>query len=155
MRSRTALALLALVAIFGFVQLVSHSDDPSDTGSGNSASPTSASQPGAPAGGAEEVPQVGGEVPADEAAAHDQISATLALIATHGPYPNRADGEVFENRERLLPQEPRGYYRSYTVSTPGSADRGARRIITGQGGELFYTSDHYDSFEPIDAADYQ
>jgi ribonuclease T1 len=149
MRSRTALALLALVAIFAVVQLLSHSDGPSDAGSGNSASPTSASQPGAPAGGAEEVPGVG-----EEAAVHDQISATLALIATRGPYPNRADGEVFENREQHLPQEPRGYYHSYTVPTPGSADRGARRIITGRGGELFYTSDHYDSFEPIDAADY-
>jgi ribonuclease T1 len=148
MKSRTALALLALVAIFAVVQLVSRSSNGSDN-SGRSASPTTASQPGIPAGGAEEVPVNGaGEE-------HAAIAGVLELIDAGGPYPNRADGEVFENRERLLPQQPRGYYHSYTVPTPGSADRGARRIITGQGGELFYTSDHYDSFQPIDAADYQ
>jgi ribonuclease T1 len=75
------------------------------------------------------------------------IAATLSLIEAGGPFPNRADGEVFENREGLLPDEPRGYYHSYTVETPGSDDRGARRLVTGAAGELFYTRDHYDSFE--------
>jgi ribonuclease T1 len=75
------------------------------------------------------------------------IAATLRLVEERGPFPHRADGEVFENREGLLPEEPRGYYHSYTVETPGSEDRGARRLITGAGGELFYTRDHYDSFE--------
>jgi ribonuclease T1 len=151
MRSRTALALLALVAIFAVVQLVSHSDNGSND-SGSSASPTTASQPGTPSGGAEEVPVDGAAVTPEE---HAAIAGVLELIDAGGPYPNRADGEVFENREQHLPQEPRGYYHSYTVPTPGSADRGARRIITGRGGELFYTSDHYDSFDSIDAADYQ
>ena len=80
----------------------------------------------------------------EEAAA---IAATVRLIETEGPFPHSADGEVFENREGLLPDEPRGYYHSYTVETPGSEDRGARRLITGAGGEYFYTRDHYDSFE--------
>lgn len=145
MRSRTALVLLALVAIVAIVQLVSRDGDGSDN-SGSSTTPTTASQPGTSADGARQAP--GGE----EGAA---IAGVLDSIDAGGPYPNRADGEVFQNREGLLAQQPRGYYHSYTVPTPGSADRGARRIITGQGGEFFYTSDHYGSFEPIDAADYQ
>jgi ribonuclease T1 len=75
------------------------------------------------------------------------IAATLRLIEEGGPFRHSADGEVFENREGLLPDEPQGYYHSYTVETPGSDDRGPRRLITGAAGELFYTRDHYDSFE--------
>lgn len=74
---------------------------------------------------------------------------TLALIAMSGPFPYRQDDAVFENRERLLPAAPRGYYREFTVVTPGAATRGARRIVTGAGGEMFYTDDHYDSFRVI------
>jgi len=57
---------------------------------------------------------------------------------------------VFNNAERRLPDEPRGYYREYTVPTPGSADRGARRIITGKNGEYYYTPDHYETFRRVD-----
>src|SRR5690606_2280771 len=73
---------------------------------------------------------------------------TLALIRAGGPYPYRQDGGVFQNRERLLPERPRGYYREYTVDTPGSRDRGARRIVSGGHPpvEFFYTDDHYRSF---------
>lgn len=71
---------------------------------------------------------------------------TLALIEAGGPYPHDQDDGVFSNREALLPAHPRGYYREYTVETPGSADRGARRIVTGTAGERYYTDDHYDSF---------
>lgn len=73
----------------------------------------------------------------------------LALIERGGPFPYRQDGQVFQNRERLLPNKPRGYYHEYTVDTPGSDDRGARRIITGENGELYYTDDHYNSFKVI------
>ncbi len=73
----------------------------------------------------------------------------LALIDRGGPFPYDRDGIVFENRERLLPDEPIGYYHEYTVPTPGSSDRGARRIITGTAGELYWTDDHYRSFERI------
>ena len=59
------------------------------------------------------------------------------------------DGVVFGNRERLLPQRERGYYREYTVPTPGLKHRGARRIVAGRGGELYYTDDHYRSFKRI------
>jgi ribonuclease T1 len=71
---------------------------------------------------------------------------TLRLIAAGGPYPYREDGVVFQNRERLLPGEPSGYYREFTVPTPGSANRGARRIIAGKNGERYYTADHYRTF---------
>lgn len=78
---------------------------------------------------------------------------TLELIQRGGPYPYRKDGTTFQNRERLLPARATGYYREYTVPTPGSDDRGARRIITGgDPPEVFYyTADHYRSFRRIEA----
>ncbi len=74
--------------------------------------------------------------------------ATLALIEHGGPFPYRQDGAVFQNRERLLPRQPRGYYREYTVATPGARDRGARRIVGGGDPpvEYYYSADHYRSF---------
>ncbi|HEX4472379.1 MAG TPA: ribonuclease domain-containing protein [Nocardioides sp.] len=74
---------------------------------------------------------------------------TVALIRSGGPFPYDRDGIVFENREGLLPGESSGYYHEYTVPTPGASDRGARRIIEGSGGELYYTDDHYRTFERI------
>lgn len=78
-----------------------------------------------------------------------EARTTLALIAKGGPYPYSRDGVVFENREGLLPRKPAGYYHEYTVVTPGSDDRGARRVIAGKSGELFYTDDHYVSFREV------
>jgi ribonuclease T1 len=74
---------------------------------------------------------------------------TLALIKQGGPFPYKRDGVVFGNRERRLPSRPSGYYREYTVPTPGVRDRGARRIVAGTGGELYYTDDHYNTFRRI------
>lgn len=74
---------------------------------------------------------------------------TLTLIGDGGPYPFNQDDGVFQNREGFLPDEERGHYREYTVVTPGENDRGARRIVAGQDGELYYTSDHYASFSEI------
>jgi ribonuclease T1 len=74
---------------------------------------------------------------------------TLILIEQGGPFPYRQDGQVFQNREGILPTKPRGYYHEYTVKTPGEDDRGARRIVTGEDGELYYTDDHYSSFKVI------
>jgi guanyl-specific ribonuclease Sa len=73
---------------------------------------------------------------------------TLQRIARGGPFEHRQDGATFQNRERRLPSQPRGYYREYTVETPGSRDRGARRIIVGGDPpvEYFYSDDHYRSF---------
>ncbi len=74
---------------------------------------------------------------------------TLKLIDKGGPFPYSRDGVVFGNFEKILPKENRGYYHEYTVKTPGENDRGARRIITGSGGERYYTDDHYQSFRRI------
>jgi ribonuclease T1 len=74
---------------------------------------------------------------------------TLALIRSGGPFPYARDGAVFANREGRLPPAPRGTYREYTVRTPGSRDRGARRIVHSSRGEFYYTADHYRSFRRI------
>jgi len=79
---------------------------------------------------------------------------TEQLIRAGGPFPYARDGTVFGNRERLLPRERRGYYREYTVRTPGSRDRGARRIVCGGDkpatpDACYYTADHYASFRRI------
>jgi ribonuclease T1 len=74
---------------------------------------------------------------------------TLALIKRGGPFPYKRDGIVFGNRERRLPVQSNGYYREYTVPTPGARDRGARRIIAGGSGEYYYTGDHYNTFRRI------
>ena len=75
--------------------------------------------------------------------------ATIAIIRKGGPFPYAKDAAVFGNREGMLPKQRRGYYREYTVKTPGSRTRGARRIVKGAGGELFYTDDHYNTFRRI------
>ena len=74
---------------------------------------------------------------------------TLALIKAGGPFPYAKDGSTFSNREGLLPKRNRGYYREYTVKTPGAKDRGARRIVAGVSGEYYYTDDHYRTFKRI------
>ncbi len=92
--------------------------------------------------------------------AHDSLPAflpaearqTIALIQRGGPYPHRQDGAVFNNREQRLPDRPRGYYREYTVDTPGAGNRGARRIVTGGTPPTgwFYTDDHYETFRSFE-----
>jgi guanyl-specific ribonuclease Sa len=79
---------------------------------------------------------------------------TLALIERGGPFPHRQDGATFGNREGRLPARPRGYYREYTVETPGLSHRGARRIVTGGDPpqDYWYTDDHYRSFRPFQVA---
>ncbi|UVS77698.1 ribonuclease domain-containing protein [Actinokineospora sp. UTMC 2448] len=82
-----------------------------------------------------------------------EAAETWELIRRGGPfpYPDR-DGSTFGNREGLLPERERGYYKEYTVPTPGSPDRGARRLVTGSAEELYYTDDHYESFVSVDTA---
>lgn len=75
-----------------------------------------------------------------------QARDTVSLIQRGGPYPYPHDGIVYQNLERQLPAEPSGYYHEYTVVTPGSSDRGTRRIVTGKDGQFYYTADHYASF---------
>jgi ribonuclease T1 len=104
--------------------------------------------------------QAKGPIPGDDfptvalALLPPQAQATHRLVLSGGPFPYEKDGTVFGNRERLLPAQKRGYYREYTVKTPGSRDRGARRLVCG-GQEptkpeaCFYTADHYASFKRV------
>lgn len=102
------------------------------------------------------------EAPSTRESAHDAVAGevelarlppeareTVKLIQKGGPYPYARDGVVFRNREGQLPREKRGYYREFTVKTPGERTRGARRIIAGKSGELYYTDDHYGHFRRI------
>jgi len=75
--------------------------------------------------------------------------ATLALIDQGGPYPFRQDGTIFGNFEHRLPERERGYYREFTVVTPGEDDRGRRRLVGGAAGDIYYTDDHYDTFRQV------
>jgi len=78
-----------------------------------------------------------------------EAQETLRLIKQNGPFPYERDGTTFGNYEHLLPEGPRGYYREYTVPTPGAHDRGARRIVCGQQQDCYYTPDHYRHFRRI------
>ncbi|MBB4913262.1 ribonuclease domain-containing protein [Streptosporangium saharense] len=97
-------------------------------------------------------PQAQGTLPTRALAAlPPEAAATWRLIQRGGPFPYPRDGVVFQNRERRLPIRERGYYHEYTVPTPGSRDRGARRLISGDGTrELYYTGDHYRTFVIVD-----
>jgi ribonuclease T1 len=75
--------------------------------------------------------------------------STIVLIKKGGPFSYQRDGVTFGNRERLLPLRERGWYREYTVRTPGEKSRGARRIVAGRDGTLYYSDDHYRSFKKI------
>jgi len=80
-----------------------------------------------------------------------EVAQTVKLIKAGGPFPYpHNDGVVFGNNEHLLPNEAYGYYREYTVPTPDSDNRGARRIVTGRDGEYYYTADHYTHFQRVD-----
>ena len=78
-----------------------------------------------------------------------EAQKTIQRIRAGGPFPYERDGAVFLNFERLLPRHDRDYYREYTVATPGLKHRGARRIVVGRRGELYYTADHYRSFKRV------
>lgn len=79
-----------------------------------------------------------------------QATQVWQLIRRGGPFPYRQDGGVFGNREARLPSRQPGFYREYTVPTPGQHDRGPRRLITGGAEELYYTGDHYVTFVAVD-----
>ncbi|MFE1553255.1 ribonuclease domain-containing protein [Streptomyces sp. NPDC058718] len=134
---RVLLALVLCVFLAG----CSAASDTVSTGSTAAAPATSA--PAADATGTSGLPTVrAADLP-------PEARRTLDLIARGGPYPYAKDGAVFSNFERLLPRRERGYYREYTVKTPGERDRGARRIVTGRDGEIYWTDDHYESFREV------
>lgn len=148
-RSRAWMAALVVVVI-GFAVVVAAAGGPSLTPgpTGSTAGPTASPRPAATdlvAGGPTD-PALPTILRAD---LPPEARATLDLIAAGGPFPYDADGSVYQNRERNLPLRPAGMYREYTVETPGSADRGARRIVVAGSGESYWTADHYASFARI------
>jgi ribonuclease T1 len=145
MRNRNALSLLlaALVVLVllafggtGVLGQMTQSTTPQET---SSAAPA----PGAAADNPSDLPEVReSELPAEG-------RNTLTLIRAGGPFRYSQDNQAFGNFERILPRHDRGYYREYTVPTPGESDRGARRIVAGDSGEKYYTDDHYETFRFI------
>ena len=145
-RQRTTLWVVALiVAVAAAWWLVTLATDSSSTPTTPGTSPATVTT--APVDG--EVDPASGLRWIATSALPPEAHETLELIASGGPFPFDRDGTVFMNREETLPDEPRGYYREYTVVTPGSDDRGARRIVAGAGSERYYTDDHYESFRRI------
>lgn len=150
-----AFALLALVLVVVLTRLVGGAEGsgPGSAGPGASASsaPSASKSPRnpttrAPSAAATRDPETGLRVVALSSLPR-QAQQTVALIDRGGPFPYRQDGATFGNRERRLPSHPSGWYREYTVVTPGEDDRGPRRIVTGDDDrQVFYTADHYDSF---------
>lgn len=139
---RLALQLVVgVVVILAGLWLGVGGDDSSGPGGGGSSASVTSGAEGTPDSSLEtiaesELPQEGQE--------------TLDLIRSDGPFPYDRDGVTFQNREGILPAQDGGYYREYTVPTPGSDDRGARRIVGGEDGDRYYTNDHYASFEQIE-----
>ncbi|WP_441246202.1 ribonuclease domain-containing protein [Kitasatospora sp. McL0602] len=118
----------------------------------SSARPSVTAKPSAPAGRATTwVPTNASIADVCRSKLPSQARDTLGLIDKGGPYPYRNDGIVFENRESRLPKQATGYYHEYTVVTPGSDDRGTRRVVTGSVGEEYWTGDHYSTFQEIDS----
>jgi guanyl-specific ribonuclease Sa len=146
-RFRWAWWLLALVLLLAWqyrpLRTGEHPAPPAadSPGSRSAPPPASTSRPG----------QASAESPPDArlpAFLPAEAGDTIALIRSGGPFPHPQDGGVFGNREGHLPRKPRGWYREYTVETPGLSHRGTRRIITGGNppSAWYYTGDHYDSF---------
>jgi ribonuclease T1 len=153
-RYRWLLLLLAAALLVAWMFLDGAQRD--DTETGGSATPSGTSSPtheltetNTPTSDPSTDPESGLPI-VQVSALPPEVARTLELIDRGGPFPEpEHDGGTFQNREALLPEQPMGYYREYTVPTPGSDDRGARRIVAGEGGELYYTGDHYSSFSRI------
>ncbi|RKE18996.1 ribonuclease [Streptomyces sp. TLI_171] len=157
--SLAALVLLGLTALVGCgdgsgspsaATSASAPASPAATRSGTASAPKPSAPAKSPTAGTTWVPVSGSLADVCRSKLPAQALDTLGLIAKGGPYPYRSDGIVFENRESRLPRQNNGYYHEFTVVTPGSDDRGTRRVVTGVAGEQYWTADHYASFQEID-----
>lgn len=147
---RRLLAAVMLIVLLGVALVVSNGLQPQAGVQVQAESATAVPSPRAPvatAGGGVPNPSALPTIPESQLPAEGRT--TLALIRRGGPFPYERDGVTFGNFERILPRKARGYYREYTVPTPGESDRGARRIVAGKAGEKYYTADHYESFKFI------
>lgn len=143
----TGLAVLAVLAFGGTGFLESLTGSPTPAVSSSAEAGQGAAGQGSPGAAAPANPS--GLAAVNESWLPAEARQTLASIRAGGPYRYSQDNKTFGNFERILPRRDSGYYREYTVPTPGESDRGARRIITGSGGEKYYTEDHYESFKFI------
>lgn len=165
MRNRKTLPLLlaalvvVAVLVFGGQGVLGQLTEGTTTAPATGAAAASASASPAPSRPAPSRPAQAAPAPAQNnpsalpAIRESQLPAegrrVLALIRAGGPYRYSQDDQAFGNFEGILPRRDRGYYREYTVPTPGESDRGARRIVAGADGEKYYTGDHYESFSFI------
>jgi ribonuclease T1 len=133
--------IVVLVGAFIGVDKVNGSDSPSDNGAVSTGSSSGGSRSGGSSSSSGWI---------DASSLPPEAQTVLKEIDHGGPYeyPGK-DGSVFGNYEGILPQESSGYYHEYTVDTPGASTRGTRRIITGEGGEFYWTADHYETFQRI------
>jgi ribonuclease T1 len=146
-RPLLALLLLGVLLAGGYLISAVRSDDSAPGGSGTVAAGSLTGSAGPARTGSASADGLPTVAPADLPVEAQRV---LGLIDSGGPFPYAQDGTVFGNVERLLPSHPRGWYHEYTVPTPGSRDRGARRIIAGQDGARYYTGDHYESFARVE-----
>jgi ribonuclease T1 len=158
MRNRSILPLLlaglVVLALFafggtGFLGQLTESTTPEAASTAEPAPGAASGTPAAPAPPAPAPENPSGLPEVRESALPAEGRKILNLIRAGGPYRYSQDDQTFGNFERILPRRDRGYYREYTVPTPGEPDRGARRIVAGAGGDKYYTDDHYESFKFI------
>jgi len=141
--SRCTAVQLLIAALVAFVALSGCGRSAEPVNSTTTASVTSSVSDLAPATPTTSLPTIAvADLP-------EQAQRTLVLIRDGGPFPYTKDGAVFQNREGILPRHPSGWYREYTVKKPGESDRGPWRIVTGDDGSRFWTSDHYATFEEV------
>ncbi|MCD5344203.1 ribonuclease [Arthrobacter sp. AK04] len=147
----TGLVVLALFAFGGngFLGQLTESTTPEAASTAEPAPGAASGTPAAPAPPAPAPENPSGLPEVRESALPAEGRKILNLIRAGGPYRYSQDDQTFGNFERILPRRDRGYYREYTVPTPGEPDRGARRIVAGAGGDKYYTDDHYESFKFI------
>lgn len=162
-RLRQVLVLVAAFAVIGVWWGASGPDPAPHAGADGTVvatldgpAPSASPNPTAPPRAPESPPRgPAHEAPLDRVLGYYDLPAeaqeTIDLIRAGGPFPYDRDGITFGNFEGLLPPEPRGWYREYTVPTPGLDHRGARRIVVGRDGTMYYTHDHYASFTRIEA----
>lgn len=145
MRSRSIVPLLVTAVVVAFLALGGTglpglpgltAERPTTAATGGAAAPAGVANPSG-------LPEI------RESALPPEGREVLALIREGGPYRYTQDDQAFGNFERILPRKAPAYYREYTVRTPGETDRGARRIVAGEGGDKYYTDDHYESFRFI------
>ncbi|WP_458107398.1 ribonuclease [Arthrobacter sp. R3-55] len=139
-RSRSKLVAFAGLVIAVVVLVVAM------VGGGGLTAPTTTPEPGSASSSAAAVANPSTLPTINASQLPKEARQTLALIAKGGPYPYSADDGNFGNFEGLLPKKTSGFYKEYTVRTPGESDRGARRIVVGKDAAKYYTADHYNSF---------